>query len=107
MKIYEIQIPDRKRRYWESLEESNAHGLRLWSIACYLRSAVELSEEQIPGSLEHLNEVCGILHEINELHNQAGSLSPFLYGLRNEAREQLRGAIVSYFADFRDLLKLV
>ena len=93
--MYTIDIPARKLANWARLENENAHGVRLWSIACFFYGLAEIEEDGRGQFTEGLAEVCGIVCEINNLHNNAGSLSPFLYDLRERARGRLRFLITA------------
>ena len=91
---YKIELPARKLARWASLEDENAHGVRLWSIACFFYGLAEIEEGPGGHIAVGLSEVCALLHTINTLHNNAGSLSPFLYDLRSQVRERLRWEIL-------------
>jgi hypothetical protein len=91
---YKIELPARKLANWARLEDENAHGVRLWSIACFFYGLAAIEEGERGPIAGPLAEVCGIIHEINTQHNNAGSLSPFLYELRHIARERLRVLII-------------
>lgn len=93
--MYKIELPARKLANWARLENENAHGLRLWSIACFFYGLAEIEEGERGQIAGPLGEVCGILFAINTQHNNAGSLSPFLYELRTIARERLRFLILA------------
>lgn len=93
--MYTIELPARKLANWARLENENAHGLRLWSIACFFYGLAEIEEGERGQIAGGLSEVCGIILEINNLHNNAGSLSPFLYELRTIARARLQTLILA------------
>ena len=93
--MYKIELPARRLAQWARLEDENAHGVRLWSIACFFYGLAEIEEGERGQIAGPLGEVCGILFAINTQHNNAGSLSPFLYELRTIARERLRFLITA------------
>lgn len=96
--MYTIELNRRTLANWERLTEENAHGVRLHSIACKFLCAVEEAEDfNRTAPVQDFAEVCAVFLTINTQHQNAGSLSPFLYDLREQTRARLRFLIAAYF----------
>lgn len=97
MEYYKIEIPGRKLGHWARLEDENAHGHRLYSIAEFFSQRLE-TEPGAGDAERDFFEVEQLLKQINAIHDQSREgLSEFLLNVRTACRLQLRAAIANYF----------